>query len=508
MGHAESEVPHFHLSSAIRGPSAAQLPLQIEAGCRRPLHEQISEQIRLLIAEGKLRAGHYIPSSRQLADQLGVSRNTVLLAFSRLASEGYIDAAKGSHTFVSHSFANSMPPRTYARQSVTQNRPIRRPPVLFRGEAQQLVHLGRKPIFDFFVGRPCPHCFPRRTWRRLLLKRLASAGSALSEYPHPAGFLELRHAIAEHLGTARGMNVRGAQILIVNGIQEALNIIARLFVRPGTPVAIEDPCYRGALSTFESYGAEMVPVPVDKDGLCVNLLPERAVSLLYVTPSHQFPTGETLRADRRLELLEWARRVGAYVVEDDYDSDFRFDGPPLTALAGLDETASVIYLGTFSKSIGAGLRVGYLAVPMEIAETAIAVKAILNAGQSWLDQAVLADFISNGSFARHLNHVRLVYRARRDCLLNALRGHFSDFDVSGYQGGMHVMWHLPDSLPDASVVQSIALNHSVGVYSLRSAVAFDFTKTPYSDRSLVLGYAALTEEQISDGIARLARAMI
>src|SRR5207249_4888822 len=135
----------------------------------------------------------YIPSSRQLADQLGVSRNTVLLAFSRLASEGYIDAAKGSHTFVSHSFANSMPPRTYARQSVTQNRPIRRPPVLFRGEAQQLVHLGRKPIFDFFVGRPCPHCFPRRTWRRLLLKRLASAGSALSEYPHPAGFLELRH---------------------------------------------------------------------------------------------------------------------------------------------------------------------------------------------------------------------------------------------------------------------------------------------------------------------------
>jgi len=206
--------------------------------------------------------------------------------------------------------------------------------------------------------------------------------------------------------------------------------------------------------------------------------------------------------------LQWARRVGAYVVEDDYDSDFRFDGPPLTALAGLDETASVIYLGTFSKSIGAGLRVGYLAVPMEIAETAIAVKAILNAGQSWLDQAVLADFISNGSFARHLNHVRLVYRARRDCLLNALRGHFSDFDVSGYQGGMHVMWHLPDSLPDASVVQSIALNHGVGVYSLRSAVAFDFTKTPYSDRSLVLGYAALTEEQISDGIARVARAMI
>ena len=141
---------------------------------------------------------------------------------------------------------------------------IRRPPILFFGEAQRLVHLGRKPLFDFFVGRPCPKCFPRQAWRRLLLQRLASAGSSLSEYQHPAGLLELRHAIAEHLGPARGMNVRAAQVIIVNGIQEALNIIARLFVKPGTPVAIENPCYRGALSMFESYGAEMIPVPVDE----------------------------------------------------------------------------------------------------------------------------------------------------------------------------------------------------------------------------------------------------
>jgi GntR family transcriptional regulator/MocR family aminotransferase len=494
--------------SAIRGPSAAQIPLQIDVGCGRPLHEQIGDQIRLLITGGKLRAGQYIPSSRQLADQLGVSRNTVLLAFSRLASEGYIEAAKGSHTFVSNGYADFLPQGRSARQSVTALSPIRRPPIPFRGEAQQLVHSGRKPIFDFFVGRPCPHCFPRRTWRRLLLNRLASAGSALSEYPHPAGLLELRHAIADHLGTARGMNVRAAQIIIVNGIQEALNIIARLFVRPGTPVAIEDPCYRGALSVFESYGAEMLPVPVDKDGLCADRLPERAVSLLYVTPSHQFPTGETLLAPRRRELLEWAMRVGAYVVEDDYDSDFRFDGPPLTALAGLDSSASVIYLGTFSKSIGAGLRLGYLAVPVELAETAIAVKAILNAGQSWLDQAVLAEFISSGSFARHLNNARPIYRARRDCLLDSLREHFGEIQVSGHQGGMHVMWHLPDTLPNAPTIQATALNHGVGVYSLRSAVAYDFTRTRYSERSLVLGYPALTEEQIREGVARVARALI
>lgn len=502
-----SAASSFAAQTAMRGPSAIQIPLQIEAGGDRALHEQISDQIRQLIAEEKLRPGSYIPSSRQLADHLGVSRNTVLLAFNRLASEGYIEATKGSHTFVSQTYAKFRPSRDNARSHEMTDKTLRRPPILFRGEAQKLVHAGRKPIFDFFVGRPCPRSFPHRTWRRLLLKRHAAAGSSLSEYPHPAGLLELRHAIADHLGAARGMNVRTAQILVVNGIQEALNIIARLFVRPGTPVAIENPCYRGALSTFESYGAEMVPVPVDKDGIRVDQLPERTVSLLYVTPSHQFPTGETLATERRVELLKWANRVGAYVVEDDYDSDFRFDGPPLTALAGLDNSASVIYLGTFSKSIGAGLRVGYMAVPVELAETAIDVKAILNAGQSWLDQAVLADFISSGSFARHLNQVRIVYRARRNCLLNALREQFGDVNISGYQGGMHVMWHLPDSLPDAAVVQATALNHGVGVYSLRSAVAFDFSPTTYSKRSLVLGYPALPEEQIREAIARVARAL-
>ena len=252
---------------AIHGPSAVQIPLQIARGRGYPLHEQIREQIRQLIVEGKLRPGSHIPSSRQLADQLGVSRNTVLLAFNRLESDSYIETAKGSHTFVSQVYATLSPHVEQGRGPSLRATSIRRPPIVFRGEAQRLVHVGHKPVIDFFVGRPCPHCFPRRTWRRLLLNRLASSGASLSEYPHPAGLLELRHAIAEHLGAARGMSVRAAQVLIVNGIQEALNIIARLFVRPGTPVAIENPCYRGALSTFESYGAEMIPVPVDHDGM-------------------------------------------------------------------------------------------------------------------------------------------------------------------------------------------------------------------------------------------------
>lgn len=251
----------------------------------------------------------------------------------------------------------------------------------------------------------------------------------------------------------------------------------------------------------------MIPVPVDEDGIRVDRLPERAVSLIYVTPSHQFPTGETLAFERRVELLRWATRVGAYVVEDDYDSDFRFDGPPLTAVAGLDSSAAVIYLGTFSKSIGAGLRVGYLVVPVELAETAITVKSILNAGHSWLDQAVLADFLSSGGFARHLKQVMMVYRSRRDCIVEALREHFGEVDVSGHNGGMHIMWHLPASLPKATVVEAAALNHGVGIYALRSAVAYDFGTTAYSERSLVLGYAALQEKQIREGISRVASAL-
>lgn len=482
--------------------------MQLARDSLTALHTQICEQIRSLIDGERLKPGFQLPSSGQLAEHLSVSRNTVLIAYQTLATEGYIEAREGSRTVVRDKAAGDRPlrpnlPVTPSTVPIARGRQ----PVVFRGDPPRLVHFGRKPIFDFFVGRPCPRCFPLRAWRRVTLERLASAGSALSEYQHPAGIAELRHTIANHLGPARGMNVRPAQVIIVNGIQEALNIVARLFVDKNTPVAIENPCYQGALSTFESYGAKMIPVPVDQHGIQTHALPERPISLIYVTPSHQFPTGETLPLDRRVQLLSWACRVGAYIVEDDYDSDVRFDGPPLAALAGLDNSRTVIYLGTFSKAIGASLRLGYLVVPLELAESATAVKALLNAGQSWLEQAVMAEFIKTGAYARHLNKIRVTYRARRDCLLKSIREHFGDAKISGYDGGMHVMWHLSPSQPDAKSVESTAITHGVGIYSLRSAVAHDFGTTPYSERSLVVGYAALQEEQIREGIARVAAAL-
>lgn len=483
-----------------------QVPIPIRVDRRDPshLHVQIIEQIRKLILDGSLQAGTQLPSSRLLAEQLRVSRNTVLLAYDRLAIEGYTSTSKRSKTTVSVELAHrELRPSQLTHQQGAELS-VRRTSVLFRGEAPQLTRAGPKPLIDFFVGRPSPHAFPTKTWRRLLLARLSSAGTALNEYRDPAGMIELRQAIAEHLGPARGMNVKASQVIVVNGIQEALNIVCRLFIQVGAPVAVENPCYQGAAFTFDSYGADLIPVLVDRDGLIPELLPERSVSVLYVTPSHQFPTGAMLTLERRLRILEWARRVGAYIVEDDYDSDFRYDGPPLTALAGLDTQDAVIYLGTFSKSIGPGLRIGYLVLPTELVAPATTIKAILNAGHSWLDQAILSDFIGSGGFARHLRQIRAVYSARRDCLLDALRCNFGTVDVTGDRGGMHIMWHVPNSFPTAIEIEARARAKSVGVYSLRAGVACEFGKTPYGTRSLILGYASLSERQIRDGIGRIA----
>lgn len=489
-----------------------QVPIPIKVDPTQPsqLNVQIIEQVRSLILNGKLKPGAELPSSRALADYLGVSRNTVLLAYDRLIIEGYVEARAASKTFVSSELANRAPLLLQSpnrRDKQNKPKPAQRSPVLFRGEAPRLVQYGGKPLFDFFVGRPSAHSFPTKIWRRLLLAHLAFAGSALTEYRCPTGLNELRQVLANHLGPARGMNVRAEQVIIVNGIQEALNIVSRLFIQPGTSIAIENPCYQGASCAFDSYGAEMIPVPVDKDGIMADRLPKRSVAFLYVTPSHQFPTGGMLTLERRLRLLNWANQVGSYIVEDDYDSDFRYDGPPLIALAGLDTRSTVIYLGTFSKSIGAGLRIGYLVLPLELVEAATTVKAILNAGHSWLDQAVIADFMKSGGYARHLRQVRVTYRARRDCLLDALRRNFGDIDVTGDRGGMHIMWHVPKSFPTAVEIEKRARTRSVGVYSLRSGVAFDFGKTAYSSRSLILGYVSLSEEQIREGISRLAASL-
>jgi GntR family transcriptional regulator/MocR family aminotransferase len=475
------------------------------------MQNQIYWQIRKLILGGYLRPGQSVPATRLLSEQLGVSRNTVSIAYERLIHEGYLQTRKASRTFVS----SSLPERLLllettapAAQRIEKLRPVT-PVVVFRGRAQTVVNRSRRKVpIDFWVGRPNAATFPSKTWRRLILKNLSNREGNLTEYGEPAGLPALCTAIANHLASARGIKAKPEQIIIVSGIQEALNIVARLFIEKGTQVAMENPCYQGAAFAFESYGADLLPVQVDENGIRIRDLINHRASLLYVTPSHQYPTGCTLSLDRRIRLLEWAWNNGSYIIEDDYDSDFRYDGPPLTALAGLDQRGCVIYMGTFSKSIGAGLRVGYVVLPPELYEPAIAVKTLLNNGHAWLDQAVLADFIASESYIRHLRQIRRIYMGARNCLVDALTGAFGRVNLSGLDGGMHVMWHLPDHFPPAMNLKEIAQDKGVGIYTLAGGGAgYDFGGGPYTNRCVMLGYSSLREDEIKEGINRIAEAV-
>jgi GntR family transcriptional regulator/MocR family aminotransferase len=444
--------------------------------------------------------------TRTLSRQLGVSRNTVLLVYDRLVAEGYLESRRTAGTFVSANLPEEcLRLRRASRTDAGGERQVKRHPVAFRGRAQAVANPRRHMLaVDFWVGRPDRRSFPLKAWRRLIVRNIARDGGGLSEYGDPAGLLRLRRAIIDHLGPARGIVAAPEQVIVCNGCQQALNVVARLFVRPGSRVVVESPCYQGAAFLFESYGADLTFVPVTPEGIDVAALPAAPVEVAYVTPSHQYPLGVTLSLEGRLRLLDWAWRTGAYIVEDDYDSDFRYNGSPLTALTGLDTHGSVIYLGTFSKSIGAGLRLGYLVVPPELAGPAATIKALFDNGNSWLEQAALADFVASGQYERHLRRIRQTYLNRRDCLIEALHRHFGNVELSGLEGGMHLIWRLPEDFPPAVDLQHLAARHGVGIYSLPAGAAYEPEPGNHTDRAVMLGYSSLNEKQICDGVARVA----
>lgn len=484
------------------------MPLRIDGNNGQSLQLQLFEQIRRLILDGRLCACTRMPASRTLAADLGLSRNTVVLAYERLVSEGYLEMRQPVGTFVSEKvMADSplqpAPPVTDERDA---NAVRRRTRLVFRGESHVVVSPYEKPVpYDFWVGRPDARLFPGMAWQRLISRKLRQMPGRISGYSDPAGLPELRAAIVGHVGAARGIKAAASQVLVVNGIQEGLNILARMFVQRGTDVAIENPCYRGAANVFASHGARLLPVPTDDDGLDIGCLPQEA-ALIYLTPSHQYPTGATLSLERRAQLLAWAERRRTYIVEDDYDSDFHYDGIPLPALQSLDTHDQVIHLGTFSKSLAAGLRIGYMIVPRHLAAAATAVKALLNNSSPWLAQAVLADFIDSGAFAHHLRRIRTIYRARRNRLLDALGRHFGAVDIRGTQGGMHLVWRLPGQFPGAFDLERRSQRVGVGVYSIKTGNALIAGKAADLRhlRTLMLGYAALDENEIEEGVHRLA----
>ena len=489
-----------------------QLPIAVSETEKSTLQNQVFEQIRLMIVDGRLKAGDPLPATRELSIQMGISRNTTMLAYERLISEGYIYTKPQVGTFVSANLHDRIPTSSMNGVRLTSGANSQSTELPSASRTRQFVrtHSLRNPhkqrlAADFWVGRPDPASFPVKAWSKHIWKQLQRSSASLTSYNEPSGLEALRNAISDHLGPARGIAVDADQIIIVGGCQDGFNLIARLLVEPGTPLVIENPCYQGAAYVFESFGAELHPVSVDEQGLDTSQLPDVSGAVAYLTPSHQYPMGATLSLPRRMDLLAWADEHDAYVVEDDYDSDFRFSGAPLTAVKGLDRHDRVIYMGTFSKCMGPGLRLGYLALPRALVEPARRLKALMNNGQSWLEQSAMADFMLDGGFRRHLRRMRQTYVIRRDVLLAALQSNFGECHVRGADAGMHLTWRIPDDLPDAEEIETLALKGGVGVYALSTGAALQIGSRTDSRRYLVLGYAALTPREIDHGISCLAK---
>ncbi|RUF08867.1 PLP-dependent aminotransferase family protein [Pseudomonas aeruginosa] len=486
-----------------------QLPLLLERGGQRPLQRQLLDQLRGKVLSGVLRPGQQLPSIRELALNLRVSRNTVLQVYEVLSSEGYITTRSTRGTFV----ADLLPDRSLSVCRLLPqmeachdlNPPdflpdIRQPlplsPEVTSVEARSVVEL------DFSVGRPSADLFPHNAWFKASACQARRNPRYLTDYAPSAGDPGLRQALVEHLGRARGIACSIEDVVIVSGIQEALSLIVSLLPQDKRPVVVENPCYAGARNLFAYHRREALPIAVDEHGLCVEALPERACSLVYVTPSRQYPLGMTLSFERRRALLAWAHRHGAYVLEDDYDCDFCYQRVPLPALKAFD-SGRVIYLGTFSKSLGAGLRLGYMVCPPSLREALVRAKALLNHACPWLPQVVLADFLYSGTYAAHLRHVRSEYQRRRDCLIAALERGFPGSIFSGVDCGMHLCWHLPADAPSAPELALACREAGIRLYTLGQAAAVGPGIESLSERLLLVGYAALSLNCIARGTQRI-----
>jgi len=470
-----------------------------------PLHRQVYRALRGAILDGSLAPGARLPSTRALMRDLGLSRTPVVLAYEQLLAEGYATARTGSGTYVAGSLAGgAAPPRAAEPPRIPPMPRLSRYGSRAMESARGLPSWRLRDVplpYDFRYGRPAYGDFPHEAWRRVLARCARRASLRALDYGSPEGFAPLREAIAGYASRARGVRCGPDDVVVVNGSQQALDLTARVLIDPGDAVVLEEPHYAGARRVFEAVGARLRSVAVDADGLRVEELP-RAARLAYVTPSHQFPTGAVLPVPRRLALLAWAERAGTFLIEDDYDSEYRYAGPPVESLQGLDRAARVLYVGTFSKVLFPALRLGYVVVPHALRRAFRAAKGLCDTGTSTLEQAALAEFIREGYFARHVSRSRLRSAGRRSALLEAVRDHLgTGAEVSGADAGLHVLlWLRGVPASQLPAIVRAAEGVGVGVYPV----------TPHCresprDAGFVLGYASLTEQSIREGIRRLAR---
>lgn len=472
------------------------LTLKLDKNKQTPLYRQAYQTLRSMILQGELVPGSRLPASRALARQEAVGRVTIMQAYEQLEVEGFITSRRGAGTFVSSDIKD--PDKLQAQPSFqpTLTRWGRRVTATDPSRTKSKA----RPEIDFGFGRSFSHIFPYDIWRRLLARYLSTDDIMLSRYGSIAGFDPLRQAVAAYLGRQRGVRCTPDQVLIISGAQQALDVLSRLLLSPGDEVLVESPGYRDAFTLFEVNGAKVIPLPVDDAGFPVELIPQTCCArLAFVTPSNQFPRGGTMSLPRRLALLQWAHDHKAYIIEDDYDSELRYDGHPLAALQGLDESGHVIYLGTFSKVLFPALRLGYIVLPPSLRAPFFSAKGLVDRGAPTLTQAAVADFISEGHFERHLRHLRKAYGERRQALVEAIDSALLGLvRYSSDPAGLHVMLYLQPSCSEADVIRQAAAA-SVGIYP-----GAPFHLEQPAPPSILLGFSGLDAQQINEGVRRLA----
>ncbi|NIH88002.1 PLP-dependent aminotransferase family protein [Amycolatopsis granulosa] len=464
------------------------MDIQIELGPGRGRRDAIYRQIRDAILDGRLRAGDTLPPTRELAQRLAVSRTTVSAAYDRLIAEGFLESRAGSGTFVGAGARRDVRPTGGAPASLT--------PVAVWDDVPGPPHRFREqPEFDFRTGAPDVALFPFDTWRRLVSQQLRRSRRDVLTYGDPEGHPGLREAIARHIGVSRAVRVTPDDVLVTNGSQQAVDLAARVLIEPGARVAVEDPGYPPPRQLFTTLGARPVGVPVDEEGIVVDDIPADC-RLVYVTPSHQYPLGVPMSMARRVALIEWARRHDAAILEDDYDTEFRYTGRPLEPLRNLDPSGRVLYIGSFSKVLLPGLRLGFLVAPPGLRPALGKAKYLTDWHSASVTQAALAEFMDSGEFARHLRRTRREYAARREVVCRVVERDFPWLRLIPSSAGLHVS--AVSSKPVRPVVRAA---RQAGV---RISTLGDFTTVPDALDGLVFGFGAIPRERIEPGLRAFA----
>jgi GntR family transcriptional regulator/MocR family aminotransferase len=462
---------------------------------RKDISGEIYRQIRRAVLDRRLRPGDALPPGRELARALAVSRATVTVAYERLAAEGFVTSQQGSGTFVSELITLTGEKPRRRSSGALQPRPI--------WDVMALPPAFDTNRFDFRTGRCDASLFPHRSWRRSVTWALRSGETTAGVYEHPAGNRDLMGAIARHIGLSRGIRASADDIIVTNGTQQALDVVARVLMAPGDGIAVEDPSYGPPRQLFKTLGIRVVGVPVDRHGLVVDALP-RGVRAVYVTPSHQFPLSVTMTLSRRQALLAWAERNNAAIIEDDYDSEFRFGGRPLEPLQTLDERGRVVYVGSFSKTMLPTLRLGFLVTPPSLREALHKAKFVTDWHSSTLAQAALARFIDEGAFARHVRRVSAIYRGRHQILADSITRDFAEhLELIPSTTGLHLA--ALSRRMSVNQIAEIACRAADRGVAIQVLSRFAVSGTPLA--GIVLGYGAIPTEDIKEGL-QLLRACI